>query len=235
MAVAVFRARQVFFAQLAAEAERAARERISLVLGRYVPETVAARLVSDSAALVPQVRHAAVLVMDVRDFTAFAAGRDPGEVITALNGFLAGCADAIAARDGVVITFTGDGLLATFNTPIEIAAPERAALAAAAALAEQAAQSGFAIRVGLAAGPVVAGSVGSARRQAFTVYGDTVNRAARLETLAKELGETIVADEAVAAARDAPIALRPVGCHRLKGMPAEVPVWAPARAETEAL
>lgn len=230
LAIAVYRARRVFFAQIAAEAEReqerAARERITTTLGRYVPEAIARRLAGDESALAPQVRHGAVLVMDIAGFTSFAAERDPTEVIETLNGFLAGCADVISEHDGVVITFTGDGLLATFNTPIEIEAPEQAALRAAHALVDSAADNDFAIRVGIAAGPLAAGSVGSTKRQAFTVYGDTVNRAARLEALAKDLGETILVDEGVSGVPDQAADLRRVGSHALRGLSGEIDVWA---------
>jgi len=228
LAYAVFRARRVFFAQIAAEAERererAERERISLTLGRYVPEAIAGRLISDPDALAPQVRHGAVLILDVQGFTAFAAGRAPEEVIATLDAFLAGCADVISEHDGVVISFTGDGLLATFNTPLEHAQPERAAYAAARALVAVAASSRFGIRIGIAAGPIAAGSVGSSRRQAFTVYGDTVNRAARLESLAKEIGETLLLDEAVAAHNDGD--LRALGRHQVRGLPEPLLIWA---------
>lgn len=223
LAIAVYRARRVFFAQIAAEAER---ERITSTLGRYVPEAIAQRLIADASALAPQMRHGAVLVMDIANFTAFAAEREPTDVIETLNRFLAGCADIVSAHDGVVITFTGDGLLATFNTPIEIDAPEQAALAAAHALVQSAATNDFAIRVGIAAGPLAAGSVGSTKRQAFTVYGDTVNRAARLETLAKDLEETILVDDRVSGGRNRMADLRPVGRHAMRGLSGEIDVWA---------
>lgn len=234
LALAVHRARRVFLAQVAAEAdrerERAARERIALTLGRYVPEAIAQRLIEDEAALAPQERHGVVLVMDVAGFTAFSAGRRPAAVIEALNRFLGRAADVIGDHDGVVISFTGDGLLATFGIPLEIEAPERAALAAAEALQPVAAEAGFSIRTGLAAGPVAAGSVGSSGRQAFTVYGDTVNRAARLEALGKELGAAVVTDEAVARAGADVGALSPAGRHDLKGLPDPVAVWTRGRA-----
>ena len=228
LAVAVYRARQVFFAQVAAEAEReaerAARERIAGTLGRFVPETVARKLIADEQALAPHVRHGAALVMDIRGFTAFAAERDPEEVITTLNAFLADCADVVSDHDGVVITFTGDGFLAAFNAPLDIDNPEAASLAAARALVAHADGSGFAVRVGVAAGPIAAGSVGSSSRQAFTVYGDTVNRAARLEALGKTLGESVLVDETIAKA-DAD-GLRSVGEHAIKGIAEPVAVWA---------
>jgi class 3 adenylate cyclase len=230
LAVAVVRARHLFFAQVRAEAEReaerAARERLSRQFGRYVPAEIARRLADNPAGLAPQVRHGAALMMDIENFTGAAEGRNPADVIAALNGFLAQCADAVSGRDGVVITFTGDGLLATFNTPLEVRAPEEAALAAAADLATCAARHGLRIRVGVAAGPIAAGSVGSDARQAFTVYGDTVNRAARLEGLGKAIGATILVDAATAQAAGGAMTSR--GAHALRGFSEEVEVFEPA-------
>ena len=229
LALAVHRARRVFFAQIAAEAEReterAIRERIALVLGRYVPETIAERLIADETVLAPQVRHAVILVMDIRAFTTFAAERAPEEVIATLNSFLAQCSEIISARDGVIISFTGDGLIAAFNTPLEIPNPESAAIDAAKALTEHAQTTSFGIRVGISAGKVAAGSVGSSQRQAFTVYGDTVNRASRLEALAKELGENVLVDEAVATSQSKRPDTRSLGLHQLRGMADPVTIW----------
>lgn len=227
LAVAVWRARHLFFAQVRAETEReterAARARLSQQFGRYVPPAVVRRLAENPEGLAPQVRHGAALMMDVENFTATAEGRDPADVIAGLNGFLADCADAVSARDGVVITFTGDGLLATFNTPLEVLEPERAALAAACDLIECANAHKLLVRVGIASGPIAAGSVGSDARQAFTVYGDTVNRAARLESLGKRLREPILVDAATAKA--AGQAMASYGAHTLRGLSEPVTVF----------
>lgn len=196
LALAVWRARRVFLAQVAAQADR---ERIAATLGRYVPEVIARRLIDDPEALTPQERHAAILVLDIAGFTAYSARRSATEVIEGLNDFLAGCADAIGGYNGVVIQFTGDGLMAAFGTPIENDAPEDGAVAASRDLLDYAADAGFSVRIGLAAGTVASGSIGSSDRKAFTVYGDTVNRAARLEAHAKTLGRQVLLDESVAA------------------------------------
>lgn len=222
LALAVYRARQVFFAQLSAEA---ARTKISNTLGRYVPEPVAKRLIEDEANLAPQDRYGVVLVMDVAGFTRFAESRPPSEVIDRLNGFLAQSASAVSENHGIVVHFTGDGLMATFNTPLELAAPERAALSAAQALSQVAERFDFKIRVGIAAGSLAAGSIGSSDRQAFTVYGQTVNRAARLEALGKSLGASILLDQACAEALGAGEGLKDTGTHRLAGFTEPVPVW----------
>lgn len=222
LAFAVFRARRVFLAQVTAEIER---EQMVRTFGRFVPETIAERLASDQEALAPQVRHGVALVLDIQDFTKYADGRDPAEVIDTLGTFLADAAEAISGHEGVVISFTGDGLLAAFNTPLEIGDPERAALDAAADLLDCAERNGFRVRVGLAAGPIATGRVGSDRRQAFTIYGDTVNRAARLEVLAKDVGASVLADAAIAGKSKPDDRLKPLGEQRIRGFEAPLPVW----------
>ncbi|WP_339849505.1 adenylate/guanylate cyclase domain-containing protein [uncultured Nisaea sp.] len=222
LALAVYRARCVFVAQVEAEQ---ARERAVRTFGRFVPETIADRLASDRDALAPQVRHGVALVLDIENFTAYADGRAPEEVIATLGAFLARSAEAISNREGVVISFTGDGLLAAFNTPLEIRQPERAALDAASDLLKCARESGFQVRVGLAAGQIASGRVGSERRQAFTIYGDTVNRAARLEVLAKDVGASVLADAGVAGKAKPDDLLKPLGEQKIRGFEAPLAVW----------
>lgn len=220
LALAVYRARRVFLNQIAAEE---AREAAAATLGRYVPQGVADDLIADGVALKPQMRDGVALVMDIQDFSAFAAEREPEAVIRALNDFLAASETAVREEGGAVISFTGDGLLAAFNALQPLEAPERAAVAAAERLASVGADAGFAIRVGAVAGPLATGSVGSADRRAFTVYGDTVNRAARLEELAKVKGERILVDARVAAAA---IGARPLGPATLRGTKGSMEVYA---------
>jgi len=222
LALAVHRARRVFLAQIEAEAER---DRAVRTFGRFVPETIAEKLASDRGALAPQVRHGVALVLDIENFTAYADGRPPEEVIETLGVFLARSAEAISNREGVVISFTGDGLLAAFNTPLEIRQPERAALDAASDLLKCAGDCGFQVRVGLASGQIASGRVGSERRQAFTIYGDTVNRAARLEVLAKDVGASVLADAGVAGKAKPDDLLKPLGEQRIRGFEAPLAVW----------
>ncbi|MEM6847004.1 MAG: adenylate/guanylate cyclase domain-containing protein [Pseudomonadota bacterium] len=228
IALAVARARAIFFAQIRAEeareAEREKRAAISRQLGRFVPSAIAERLIADPSGLEPQVRHGAVLVLDVVNFTSYAEGRNPAEVIADLNRFLASCAEGVSLSGGVVIQFTGDGLLATLNTPIDVAEPERVALSLCGRLLACAEEFGMRVRVGVAAGDIASGSVGSDERQAFTVYGETVNRAARLEELAKQLGVSVLTDSVVAAAVP-DVQMASMGEHELHGFSTPVKVY----------
>ena len=230
LALAVYRARKVFFAQIAAEArqerERQARQRVTDMLGRYVPEAIARKLIEEPNALAPQVRYGSVLVLDIADFTRFASARHPRDVIASLDAFLADASDIVSQHQGIVITFTGDGLLATFNTPIEIERPEAMAVEAALALLGLSRRSGFNIRIGIASGDIVSGNIGSSRRQAFTVYGDTVNLASRLESEGKRLGARLLIDPSTKGALSAEFTPVSLGRHALRGLAGDREVFA---------
>jgi len=229
LAVAVFRARRVFFAQVAAERkeseEREQRHRITETFGRFVPEAVLAQLVQAGGKVAPKEGYGAVLMMDIANFTRFSAEKKPEVVVAALDRILSDAAEQVEAHQGVVISYTGDGLLAAFNAPLPIEAPERAAVDAARALQDVAERHNFHIRVGVAAGDLVSGSIGSQNRLAFTVYGATVNRAARLEAYCKTLDQPMLMDEAIAGAVREDRQIRSAGTHTLRGAPRAEPLF----------
>ncbi len=147
-----------------------------------------------------------MLFADIEGFTGLVERTDPAEVFAILNDYFAAIGAAIVDQGGVINQFQGDAVLATFNLPVED--PDHAAAAVRAALGiRQACQNqAFAShtirsRVGIATGEVIAGSVGSGSQLAYTVHGDAVNLAARLEQMNKEIGTTIlIAGETVRAA-----------------------------------
>ncbi|MEM7464251.1 MAG: adenylate/guanylate cyclase domain-containing protein, partial [Pseudomonadota bacterium] len=229
LALVVYRARKVFFAQIEAEEiqrqERNARLKVTQTLGRFVPEEIAEQIVADDGALAPREKYGTILIMDIAGFSTYAAGKPPADVITNLNRFLADCADVIASHSGVVISFTGDGLLASFNIPLDIEQPEQSAIEAANELVGTSTTTDFNIRIGIASGPVASGSIGSTERMAFTVYGTTVNRAARLENLCKELKKTILFDQSTSQKLVGSSTSVSLGNHALRGVSASEQVF----------
>lgn len=197
LAAAVSRARRLVWQRAEAEAKR---RRTLEVFGRYVPDTVAARLADGAGALAPQAREATILIADIAGFTKLAEGRPPAELIPVLNDFFALSGEVITDCGGVIVGFLGDGFLAAFNVADDIPDHAGRAITAAQALLAQVGQVRFdgqklSLRIGIATGPVAAGSVGG-RHQAYTVYGDTVNLAQRLEVLNKETGTSLLISEA---------------------------------------
>jgi len=149
------------------------------------------------------VRHVAVMFVDFRGFTAGARSRSPQDVVDRLDGAFAVLVDILDRHGGIVNKFLGDGFLALFGAPLT--APDAAHRAVAAgremlsAMEHINAQSSWPLRIGIGIhfGEVVAGNIGSPRRKEYTVIGDTVNFAARLEALNKEFGSQLLISSAV--------------------------------------
>ena len=230
LAAAVYRSRAVFFAQVAADIdrkrERSLRERVSDLLGRHVPEAIATRLIKDDAPLKPQRTRGTALVMDVVGFTAFSAQRPPEHVIETLDKLLSDTAKVVSEKGGVVLSYLGDGFLATFNTPVSVADHEAAAVLAAQGIVVVAKTHGFDVRVGVATGDLVTGIIGNETRQSFTVYGDAVNLASRLEGLGKDLKSSILLDEATGLVAGDVVELIRLGEHPIRGVDGEIEVFA---------
>ncbi|HJQ57706.1 MAG TPA: adenylate/guanylate cyclase domain-containing protein [Vineibacter sp.] len=205
-ALAVHRAREVVRARAAAEHQR---NHVQRLFGQYVPAQVAAALIDSGESLAPQTREASVLFADIKDFTRLSELLSPAEVIELLNRFFDQAASLVAQRGGVVVNFVGDAMVIAFNAPLPASDHAARAVEAARALLAMAAVRDFAgrrlaLRIGVASGPVAAGSVGGAGRQTYTVYGDTVNLAQRLQALTKELDtDCLISDATFRAAGSA--------------------------------
>jgi len=204
LALAVYRARRVFFAQVAAEAERTL---IARTFGEYVPSQLATRTLKDPSALAPQTRRATVMSVDIAGFTTIAEKASPDETITMLNAFFTDASEVVSAAQGVIVDFSGDGFLAAFNAPLEAPQYETCAVNATRDLLARVSENHYAgrrlaIRVGLATGEIAAGSVGGGGRRTYTVHGDTVNLSARLQEMGKTKGVPVLMDGETAKAID---------------------------------
>ncbi len=235
LATAVYRARSVFFAQVAADIdrqhERSLRKRVSDLLGKHVPEAIAERLIADDTPLSPQRRRGTAMVMDVAGFTGFSAQHEPEHVVQTLDRLLSETSRIVSNHGGVVLSYLGDGFLATFNTPVSLQNPEDAALKAAVELSHAAKVHGFDTRIGLATGDLVTGIIGNETRQSFTVYGNAVNLASRLESLGKKLNRAIMMDQTTGLAVNAAIELEDLGGHSIPGLEQREAVYSIRHAE----
>jgi adenylate cyclase len=180
---------------------------IKETFGSYVsPEVVRKVLERRESAVAGERRRVTILFADLRQFTALSERLRPEEVVAILNKYLDRMTKVIGERGGRVDKFIGDAIMADWGALYEIAAPDAAAVQAAlgmvralATFNEEAAlgDKPLQIGIGLNCGDVVAGSIGSAQKLEFTVIGDTVNVASRLEGLTKRYGASIVASRAV--------------------------------------
>jgi adenylate cyclase len=181
----------------------AERDRVRDLLGRVVAPQIAEELLSREITLGGEERRVSVLFADVRGFTGLAEREDPQRLVNVLNTFLTAVSTAVEDHGGVIEEYMGDGAKALFGAPVAHSDDARRAVLAGLALQaalpeinEQIAALGadpLAIGIGIHTGAVVAGRMGSLARLKYTVVGDSVNLAARLEGLSTRYGVAIIA------------------------------------------
>jgi len=176
------------------------------LLNLYVSPEVAREALEHGAVLGGQLIECTVLFSDIRGFTSISEELPADELIALLNRYMSQMVDAIVANGGMVNKFGGDSLLAVFGTPLNPAA-DHAARAVSAARDMRKALEDFNRQqrasgsvelhfgVGIATGQAVAGNIGGAERIEYTVIGDTVNLASRLQDLTKELMQDVLLHE----------------------------------------
>jgi adenylate cyclase len=209
-----------------------ARDRITNLFGEHVSPQVVERLLSAGAEVGGETRNVVVMFVDFRDFTSAARPRAPDEVVARLDDAFAVLVDIVERHGGIVNKFLGDGFLALFGAPIADTDAAPRAVAAAremlAAMTDNNAAQDWKLRIGIGihVGEAVVGTVGSLRRKEYTVIGDTVNFASRLEALNKEYGTQLlissaVRDEIGEAASDAML----LGSVQIRGYSEPMAVW----------
>ena len=135
-----------------------------------------------------------LLFADIRGFTAFAETADAHEVVARLNALFGQIVPIVLRHGGHANKFIGDGLLAVFGAPDRLADHARCAVAAGLEIVAAVQRGGDGLRVGVGvnSGPVIAGTIGGGGRLDFTVIGDTVNTAARVETATRKTGDDLL-------------------------------------------
>jgi len=184
------------------------RARIARTFGQHVSPQVVERLLAQGTRPASEMRFVCVMFLDIRGFTTLSEGRDPAEVVALLNRLFSFMIDITNDEHGIINKFLGDGFMAVYGAPVSDGGECRNAVRAArrilAALDAENTRSGVVVRVGIGlhAGEAITGEVGSAERKEYTVIGDVVNVASRVEGLNKELGSRALITEAVRRALD---------------------------------
>jgi len=215
------------------------RARLRRTFERFVPETIAGALIADEGAIAPQEREATVLFTDIERFTQIAASLAPREIMVMLNAYFSEVAAIIHRHNGVITQFQGDAVLASFNLPLTDPEHARSALRAALEIEREIADAVFEggirlrTRIGISTGLVVGGTVGGGERLGYTVHGDTVNLAARLEALNKELGTTILVSARTVELLGGSTAFRDHGLVEVRGFAAPLAVFEPVAGGAE--
>jgi class 3 adenylate cyclase len=209
------------------------RERLRAAFGSYVDPAVARRVVEEGELLEGEEREVTVVWIDIVGFTAFAERASAEETVTYLNEFFDVVVPLLSRHLGHANKFIGDGVMGLFGALRNL--PDHADRALAAALDIERAvaerwEGARRIGIGLNSGPVSAGSIGGGGRLEFTVIGDTVNVASRVEALTRSTGDTILLTEQTRALLTGPQrnSLYPRGSIELKGREESVRVWTPS-------
>ncbi len=212
------------------QAGLAERQRLHAAFGTYVDPALAARLLEQGDdVFTGERREVTVMFVDIRDFTPFAEANTAEDTVARLNALFEIVVPAVVDAGGHVNKFLGDGALAVFGAPNGLADHADAAVNAAVLIHRRVAERfGGELRIGIGinTGVVIAGTIGGGGKLEFTLIGDTVNVAARVERLTKTTGDAILlTQQCVDALASRPAALTDRGFHALKGKSAAVRVF----------
>jgi adenylate cyclase len=180
------------------------RNRVAGLFGQHVSPEVVEKLLNDPPDGMTEVRDVTVMFLDIRDFTAYSEGKSPEEVMTYLNRLFGMMVESVNQHNGIVNKFLGDGFMAVFGAPFSSGEDTRNAVDAALEIyrrVDEAAAKGeiapTRIGIGLHAGTAVTGNVGTSARQEYTIIGDVVNVASRVEGLNKQFNSQVLVTHVV--------------------------------------
>jgi len=213
-------------------------EMLRNLLNLYVTPEVASEALEHGVQLGGRLVNCTVLFSDIRNFTGLAENLTPERLIALLNRYMDVMVSAIVESGGMVNKFGGDSLLAVFGTPLNPAQDhaERAVRAALFMLNRlekfnedqiDCGEPQLRIGIGIATGEAIAGNVGGKERIEYTVIGDTVNLASRLQSLTKEMGQALIISEETyqGIIRSIPVEMHPVMQVNIRGKEESVNVW----------
>jgi adenylate cyclase len=203
-------------------------KRVRNTMSRYMAKEVVDKLLASGDEMLKGSSHiATVLFSDIRQFTMLTETMSPQQTVTMLNEYFTEMVEVVLTHGGMLDKYIGDAMMAIFGAPVEDAADAEKALQVAIEMIRALEQlnirragdglSAIDIGIGLATGEVLAGSVGSVKRMEYTVIGDTVNLAARLESANKHYGTKVLISGPTAEALTTPAVLRRLDLLQVKG------------------
>jgi len=209
------------------------RNRISRMFGQHVSPEVMKELLEQQPDRLSEERYVCVMFLDIRGFTSFAETKRPEEVVAYLDSLFEFMIEIVNRNNGIINKFLGDGFMAVFGAPLSDGREDINAVNAAreilARLTDECAQNRIlptTLGIGLHSGTAVTGRVGSAVRQEYTVIGDVVNLASRIEQLNKQFNsQLLISEEVWNAARDQAATAERIGETHVKGRAAPIQIY----------
>jgi adenylate cyclase len=208
--------------------DRREQRRLQLSFARYVsPEVVTQVLRSRDTTLRAEQREVSILFCDLRGSTALGEKLSMDELVRLMNNYFEMVTQAVFRHGGMINKFIGDGILAVYNAPVDVPHHADAAVKTALEIHAEMAQlnqrwgdwlaARLAVGVGIHSGRVISGNVGSALRLEYTIIGDPVNVASRVEAMTKELGARILITDATRSRLAEYYPLRSLGAVPIRG------------------
>jgi adenylate cyclase len=209
------------------------RNRISRTFGEYVSPEVMGKLLDLKPDLRSESKNVCVMFLDIRNFTGFAEKRSPEEVVAYLESLFEFMIEIVNRHHGIINKFLGDGFMAVFGAPLSDGKDCLNAVEAAQeilARLKHEVEAGTilptTVGIGLHAGEAVTGSIGSALRREYTVIGDVVNLAARIEKLNKQFDSQLLISEMVwQAVSDDRRKAQPMGEVQVRGRESAIQIY----------
>ena len=201
------------------------RQRLREAFGQQVSPAIVDELLRQGGDIASRRHTVCVLFMDIRNFTPLVEHKSPEEIVSLQNAVFGAAVEAVNSHHGIINQFLGDGLMATFGAPIHTGNDSANAIAAAHAivaairqLAEERRIPPIRVGVGLHVGEAISGNIGTAQRQQYSITGNVVILASRIEQLNKDYGSQIlVSREVLEAAGQAPPEGSSLGAVHVKG------------------
>jgi len=212
------------------------RDKLRATMGKYMTAQVMSHVLANDIELGGKALEVTILFCDLRDFTTLSEKRTAHEIVELLNEYFTVMVDIILDEGGAVDKYIGDNIMAVFGAPVPAADDAKRAVRAAVRMRQAlielnekfAAKGRPSLRfgIGLHTGEVIAGNIGSIKRMEYTVIGDAVNLASRLESKTKELGTDILISDATFRACGDTIVGVPNGEIHVKGREQAVTIYA---------
>jgi adenylate cyclase len=211
------------------------RDRLRETFGRYVTRQVADHLLKGNVSLGGELVPVTVLFSDIRSFTTISETMEPRALLDFLNEYFTGMVDSVMLHHGVVDKFIGDAIMAVFGAPVPHPDDPLNAVKAALDMRTRLEKINVAFKarglpelrtgIGLHSGQVIAGNMGHAERMEYTVIGDAVNLASRLEGMTKELKCDVILSEDLFRQVERYVNAEPLHKIKVKGRDQEVMVY----------
>ncbi len=216
----------VFYQSFVVDSEK---NRLRNLFGRYLPKEIVTKLLqeNDASFFAGENKKLCILFSDIRGFTSYSETREPAEIVQRLNEYFEAMSAEVVAEGGIVDKYIGDGLLAFFGVLDPDGNPSVAGMKAALRMEVRLKElnqkwltegtAPFKIGIGLHTGEVMVGNIGSQSKTEFTVIGDAVNLASRLEGKTKEFDATVIISDTIYRAEKEHIVVEEKGVVPIKG------------------